>query len=44
MDEKWVPKESAETPLWSVGENLYAVLGPELSQLFIEAVETSGQS
>ena len=44
MDEKWVPKESTETPLWSVGENLYAVLGPELSQLFIEAVETSDQS
>ena len=43
MDEKWVPKGSTETPLWSVGENLYAVLGPELSQLFIEAVETSGR-
>ena len=44
MDEKWGPKESTQTPLWSVCENLYAVLGPELSQLFIEAVETSGQS
>ena len=44
MDEKWVPKGSTETPLWSVSENLYAVLGPELSQLFIEAVETSGRS
>ena len=44
MDEKWVPKGSTETPLWSVSENLYAVLGPELSQLFIEAVETSDQS
>jgi hypothetical protein len=42
MEEKWVPKENVETPLWSVGENLYAVLGPDLSQMFVDAVETSG--
>jgi hypothetical protein len=41
MDDRWVPKDNAETPLWGVGENLYAVLGPHLSQLLIEAVETS---
>jgi hypothetical protein len=44
MNDRWVPKESMESPLWSIGENLYAVLGPELSQLFIEAVESSGRS
>jgi hypothetical protein len=44
MEEKWVPKENVETPLWSVGENLYAVLGPDLSQMFVDAVETSGWS
>jgi len=44
MSDRWVPKENIETPLWGISENLYALLGPEFSRLFIEAVETSGQS
>jgi len=44
MEDRWVPTENSETPLWGLHESLYAIMGPELSQLFVEAVETSGQS
>ena len=44
MEDRWVPAENSEIPLWGLHESLYAVLGPELSQLFVEAVETSGRS
>jgi hypothetical protein len=44
LNDRWVPKENIETPLGGISENLYAVLGPEFSRIFVEAVETSSQS